>query len=327
MHGEAKMMALKATAHKEQSAAESAGFHQSWFPVALSRELVPGAVLGVDFLGSRVVLYRDREGKAMVQSAYCAHLGSDLSIGDVVDGQIRCAFHNWRYGADGRCVHIPTGDKIPPGARIFTYPSAEAWGLIWAFNGETPLFGLPRMPGAEEGELIFEAHRRGFRPVDFWIATANAIDFQHLRSLHRLPAVDPEVIAGGDYGFEYEVDAPGFFIRHGRITGTNNFTLRGRIDGHEMFGMFAGSPIAQGKSMAYFGIGLRRSTAATLGGAAAVQERLDTFRAFIDGLAVQDNPVFETIRFRKGVLVASDRYLARFFKYVSEFPRFQAPDA
>jgi hypothetical protein len=183
------------------------------------------------------------------------------------------------------------------------------------------------MHNVDEDDLVFEAHRRGFRPVDYWIATANAIDFQHLRSLHHLPAVDPEVLASNQYGFEYEVDAPGFFIQHGRITGTGNFTLHGRLNGNEMFGGFFGSPIAHGKSMAYFGIGMRRSVAEKLGGDAAVQERLDSFRAFIDDLAVQDNPVFETMRFRKGTLVASDRYLSRFFKYVSEFPRFQSPYA
>src|SRR5690349_14363138 len=122
------------TSNKTRSAADDAGFHQSWFPVALSHELSRNAALGVDFLGTRVVLYRDARGKPIVQNAYCAHLGADLSIGDVVDGQIRCAFHHWRYAADGRCANIPTGDKIPPGARIFTYPSIEAWGLIWAFN-------------------------------------------------------------------------------------------------------------------------------------------------------------------------------------------------
>jgi len=321
------MTAVTATARNEVSAPDGVGFHQSWFPVALSRDLPPGGVLGVDFLGTRVVVYRDGQGRPIVQHAYCAHLGADLSIGDVVDGQIRCAFHNWRYGADGRCVHIPTGDKIVPGARIFTYPAAEAWGLIWAFNGETPLFEVPRMPGIEEADLVFEAHRRGFRPVDFWNATANAVDFQHLRSLHRLPAVDPGMLASGEYGFEYQVDAPGFFIQHGRITGTNSFTLRGRLDGREFFGMFAGSPIGPGKSMAYFGVGMRREAAAALGGDGAVRARLDGLKGFIDGLAVQDNPVFETMRFRKGVLVASDRYLARFLKYVSDFPRFQAPDA
>jgi len=35
--------------------------------------------------------------------------------------------------------------------------------------------------------------------------------------------------------------------------------------------------------------------------------------------------VLNTMRFRKGVLVASDRHLARYFKYVSEFPRGQPP--
>ena len=32
-------------------------------------------------------------------------------------------------------------------------------------------------------------------------------------------------------------------------------------------------------------------------------------------------PVLDTIRFRPRVLVSSDRHLARFFKYVREFPR------
>jgi nitrite reductase/ring-hydroxylating ferredoxin subunit len=34
-----------------------------------------------------------------------------------VDGQIRCAYHHWRFDAAGNCVHIPTGDKIPAGVR------------------------------------------------------------------------------------------------------------------------------------------------------------------------------------------------------------------
>ena len=323
------MTMLAAVSHQEQSAPDSVGFHQSWFPVGLSSEVSPGTVVGRDFLGTRVVLYRDAQGKALVQSAYCAHLGADLSIGQVVDGQIRCAFHHWRYASDGRCVHIPTGDKIPPGARVFTYPSAEAWGLIWAFNGETPLFDVPRMPGAEEGELIFEAHRRGTRPVDFWIATANAVDFQHLRSLHKLPAADPDMINASKYGmeFQYQDEVPGFFIRHGRITGTNTFTLRGRHAGNEIFMMFSGAPVSHGKSMAYYGVGMRRANAAALGGEPAVHKCLSGLRDFIDKLAEEDTPIFNTIRFRKGVLVASDRYLSRFFKYVGEFPRALPPDA
>src|SRR5262249_47662862 len=96
----------------EASSDMKAGFHQSWFPIALASELSTGAVVGRDFLGTRVILYRDATGNALVQSAYCPHLGADLSVGQVVDGQIRCAYHHWRFDCHGRCVDIPTGDKI-----------------------------------------------------------------------------------------------------------------------------------------------------------------------------------------------------------------------
>ena len=88
-----------------------------------------GQVIGRDFLGTRVILYRDATGRAVVQGAFCPHLGADLSVGQVVEGQIRCAYHHWTFDCAGTCVDIPAGDKIPPGARIPTYPSAEAWGL------------------------------------------------------------------------------------------------------------------------------------------------------------------------------------------------------
>jgi phenylpropionate dioxygenase-like ring-hydroxylating dioxygenase large terminal subunit len=81
-------------------------------------------------LGTRVVLYGDPARTVRVQSAYCPHLGADLSVGELVDGQIRRAYRHWRFDGAGRCVDIPTGVKIPPGAKIWTYPSAEAWGLI-----------------------------------------------------------------------------------------------------------------------------------------------------------------------------------------------------
>jgi hypothetical protein len=40
----------------------------------------------------------------------------------------------------------------------------------------------------------------------------------------------------------------------------------------------------------------------------------------------EDEPILESMRFRRGTLVASDRHLARYFRYVSEFPRAAPPD-
>src|SRR5260370_13080114 len=150
---------MKTFDHAQQvnrSPVDNPGFHQSWFPVALARDLEIGAVLGVDFLGSRVVVYRGATGKPVVQSAWCPHLGADLSIGELVNNQIRCAYHHWRFDEAGACAHIPTGDKIPPGPRNFSYPTAEALGLGWALHGEKPLFALPRLPRPHHDHLAFE---------------------------------------------------------------------------------------------------------------------------------------------------------------------------
>ena len=299
-----------------------AGFHQSWFPVALASDLGTGAVIGRDFLGTRVILYRDPAGKALVQSAYCPHLGADLSVGQMVDGQIRCAYHHWRFDCTGRCVDIPTGDKIPPTAKIATYLSAEAWGLIWAFNGETPWFPLPSIPGIEERELIYETHFRGTRATDPWVAVSNGVDFQHLRTLHGLSAVDPDAVTVGTYSLEYRVEAPSV-VQHGRITGVNTFSQHLTLGDQDVFMLFSGAPIAHGRSMGFYCFGVRD----TGGGRAAATGKLDDLRGFVQRLLAEDAPVLDTIRFRPRVLVASDRHLARFFKYVREFPRAHPPDA
>ena len=38
----------------------AAGFHRSWYPLCLSADLVAGSVIGRDFLGTRVVIWRER---------------------------------------------------------------------------------------------------------------------------------------------------------------------------------------------------------------------------------------------------------------------------
>jgi len=51
------------------------------------------------------------------------------------------------------------------------------------------------------------------------------------------------------------------------------------------------------------------------------QARLKALKQFVDKLYGEDDAVLSTIRFRKGVLIAADRHLARFLKYVDEYPR------
>ena len=311
---------IEASRARQDETAES--YHQCWFPVALASDVPVGRPLGRDFLGTRVVIYRDASGRAVVQGAYCPHLGADLSVGEVVEGQIRCAYHHWRFDCAGTCVDIPAGDGIPPAARIPTYPTAEAWGLIWAFNGEAPTYPVPGIPGVEERELVCETHYRGTRAIDPWVSISNGVDFQHLRTLHGLSAVDPDAVAVGPHSLEYRIESP-HFIQHGRITGVNVFAQHLSMAGQDVFMLFSGAPIEHGRTMGFYAYGVRDDGTGREGAA----ERLGTLRGFVERLLAEDAPVLDTIRFRPRNLVASDRHLARFFKYVREFPRAIPPEA
>lgn len=302
---------------KNRQAAEldgdEAGYHRSWFPVCLASELQESAVIGRPFLGTKVVAWRDAAGKPVVQQAWCPHIGADLSLGQIVEANLRCPYHHWSFDRGGACVRIPAGDKIPPAARLFTYPVEEAWGIIWAFNGETADFAPPRLPGAVEAEITYRAHVRGHRNFDNWVAVSNGVDFQHLQTLHGMPrTMMPECLEVDPGGIEFRVETP-FYLQHGRITGTNTFAQHLRIGGNDMFQLFTGVPLGPNSSMGFYVVGVPRGHEA----------RLDDVRAMVDRLNAEDQPVLETIRFRRGLLTASDRHLARYFKYVEEFPSFR----
>ena len=289
-----------------------AGFHRSWYPVCRTADLAPTAPIGRDFLGTRVVAYRDPAGRPVVQSAWCPHLGADLSGGQVVEGRLRCPYHHWSFDPTGACVHIASGDKIPAAARIFTYPAEEAWGLVWAFNGESPDFAVPRIPGAEPAAIVSEAHDRGVVSYDTWIAVSNGVDFQHLRTLHGLPAASmPEHLEVEGGGIEFRVESP-YHLQHGRITGTNTYAQHLRLGGKDLFMLFSGAPVEAGASHGYFVVAVPKGEA----------ERLGEVRAMAVQLNAEDAPVLNAIRFRRGLLTASDRHLARYLKYVEEFPCF-----
>lgn len=303
---------------------EADGFHQCWYPVALASEVTADKPLGIDCLGTRVVAWRDTAGQPVVQTAWCPHLGADLSQGAMVEGHLRCPYHHWRFDARGGCVRIPTGDKIPPGARIFTFPTAEAWGLVWAFNGREPPFPVPAIPDVSERDLAIDTRARPVvRKLPPWVATSNGVDFQHLRTLHGLPTGTPDTIDAGDYAIEYRIETERY-LQHGKITGTNVFSQHLRRDGMDMFMLFAGMPVDRLSSRGFFAVGVRKG-----GDSAADRQRaaaqLAGVREFVETLLREDDPVLNTMRFKAGVLTASDRHLARFFKYVTEFPRAAPP--
>jgi phenylpropionate dioxygenase-like ring-hydroxylating dioxygenase large terminal subunit len=296
------------------------GYDQNWYPIGFSREVGPGQVVAKDFLDGRVIMYRGASGGVAVLSAYCRHLGADLSRGSVVGDDIRCAFHHWQYGPDGACTRIPIADRVPPDVALFRFPCAEAWDLVWAFNGPEPLFDVPTFPLAVP-HLVFRTVEACELPVDPWMLLTNSVDFQHLRVLHGLRIdCDPRTIAFRNHSVEYDVvfEDPniGVFEQHVKVFGTNTITLTGKMAGADMLTMFSGLPLPSRNTRGWVVTGTRGDA-----DQAEVAARLAAGEAFFLGLIAEDNPIMETIRFREDVLLSADQALARFLKYVRGYPR------
>jgi phenylpropionate dioxygenase-like ring-hydroxylating dioxygenase large terminal subunit len=100
-------------------------------------QLATQPVLGSRLLGEDIVIWRCGE-QVMVWQDLCIHRGVRLSLG-TTDGQtLACPYHGWRYGSDGRCVHIPAhpGQPPPEKARAKTYRAQVKYGLVWASLGQ-----------------------------------------------------------------------------------------------------------------------------------------------------------------------------------------------
>jgi len=126
-----------------------------------------------------------------------------------------------------------------------------------------------------------------------------------------------------DYAIEYRVEAMGF-MQHGLITGTNVFAQHVRRRGMDAFMLFAGAPIDQHRSPGFNVVAVQKRGDGN-SERQVVDAELRELCDFVDKLLAEDEAVLNTMRFRKGVLVASDHHLARYFKYVSEFPRGAPP--
>lgn len=130
------------------------GEHCGWYPVALSGDVMPGDLKGVEFCDGQIVVYRGKDGVARASTPYCPHMGANLGVGAVVGNDLQCAFHHWQFGPSGECTAIPSGDRISTSARVFMFSVEERWGLIWVFFGSEPLCPVPSFPNWDEENYI-----------------------------------------------------------------------------------------------------------------------------------------------------------------------------
>ncbi len=102
-----------------------------WYPIAMARE-VGEKPIGTKLLDQPLVIYK-ADGAIVVAPDICPHRGVPLSLGTQIESGVVCAYHGLKFGAEGKCVHVPASPArdIPARLHLATFPAVERYGLIW----------------------------------------------------------------------------------------------------------------------------------------------------------------------------------------------------
>ena len=161
-----------------------------WYAAGWSRELST-PILRRKLLGRELAIFRDSKGALAAIDACCPHRGADLGYGKLIDGELECPFHGWRFNGEGQCTAVPSQpkeDAIPPGAKAERYRIREQQGLLWIWMGKSePDPPLPRRwdfwePQTKSRRIDLDAQKwsAGYVPV-----VEQTIDEAHPAFVHK----------------------------------------------------------------------------------------------------------------------------------------------
>jgi cholesterol 7-dehydrogenase len=171
------------------------GYPDGWYRLAASDALRPGDIKYVECLGRQLVVYRGQEGGSVhAMSAFCPHLGANLSKGCVKGEQLQCPFHRWQLRPDGKVGLIPYSDKLPARTQQETWPIREVYGQIFMFyrgdghfscSTDTPAYEIPAIPEVDDGRFVYRG-RHDAKTVHMHLIefAENSVDFAHFAPVH-----------------------------------------------------------------------------------------------------------------------------------------------
>jgi len=134
----------------------------------------------ITLLGKDLVAWFNSRGSQSweVVEDRCPHRFAPLSLGRIVDGQLLCSYHGWRFGG-GECTDIP---QLPPGplkeaackqekACPSAYPCTVSDGLLFVWMDNSPeglLASLQHKPYSSTAHSTFD-----------WIMVQNPNDYTY----------------------------------------------------------------------------------------------------------------------------------------------------
>jgi phenylpropionate dioxygenase-like ring-hydroxylating dioxygenase large terminal subunit len=137
-------------------------------------------------LDEPVLLYRTLDGKAVALEDRCCHRHAPLSMGKLIGDIVKCGYHGLEFDPSGACIKVPSQERVPPAARVRSYPVVERNHWIWLWTGD---------PAKADPALIEDFHwlddpgwgfGGNYLHVDanYLLLVENLLDTTHLPFLH-----------------------------------------------------------------------------------------------------------------------------------------------
>ncbi|HZT06409.1 MAG TPA: Rieske 2Fe-2S domain-containing protein [Chloroflexota bacterium] len=172
-------------------------FRQFWFPVVPSAD-APAAgehAIRIRLLGEDLVMFRDTAGRIGLLGEHCSHRCASLYFGRNEDGGLRCIYHGWLYGVDGRCLEIPNeavAESMRQHIRHPAYPCREVNGTIWTYMGPRRGDELPPLPEFGLATIPENQKRMSLtvRECNYLQSLEGDLDLSHGAYLHSFTARD-----------------------------------------------------------------------------------------------------------------------------------------
>lgn len=171
-------------------------FPRGWFMVATAAELT-NTPKALRLFGRELVIYRGESGRIVLLDAYCPHMQthlaaeqtSEAAVKRIEGDSIRCPYHSWRFGPDGRCDHVPYfNGPIPAAAKVRSFPAEERFGCVFAWHDPeegAPDYDLPALPEWDDPHWIRCTYDDlGTLPVHPQEILDNLVDTRHFGPIH-----------------------------------------------------------------------------------------------------------------------------------------------
>ncbi|HSH04874.1 MAG TPA: aromatic ring-hydroxylating dioxygenase subunit alpha [Anaerolineae bacterium] len=107
-------------------------FERSWLYVERVQAIPIGGYVLREVMGENLLLMRDTEGEVRVFYNVCRHRGARVcrEEGGEIGAGVRCSYHAWTYGADGRLLGAPNMHEVA-GFRREDYGLVGVATAVW----------------------------------------------------------------------------------------------------------------------------------------------------------------------------------------------------